>query len=152
MVSPNIGSIDDLINETKKELDQRAVEKIDLDLEKIEEIWNEYKASVNSPSTKVTLENVKIEIVENGVKVVVPSSVSKEEIAREMDLYQKIRENFNNSDLSINLEIDRASFPELEETNSKKIYTLKEKYDHLIKQNPEMDYLVKTLKLKIEQE
>ena len=151
LVSPNIASIDDLINETKKEIGQKSEEKIQLDLSRIGTIWEQYKNEVTSPSTKVTLENVKIELMGEALKLTVPSSVSKEEMIQETDLYHKIRTAFNNNDLDIEIEIDRLAFPELEEINSSKIYTLKEKYDHLMNKNQELEYLVKKLKLKIEE-
>ena len=117
---------------------------------RIKALWEQYKNDVTSPSTKVTLENVKIELIGEAIKLTVPSSVSKEEMIQETDLFHQIRRAFNNNDLDIAIEIDRMAFPELEEINSTKIYTLKEKYDHLMNKKPEVEYLVKKLKLKIE--
>ena len=118
----------------------------------INEVWNTYKDSVTSPSTKVTLENIKIDIEGDSIHIIVPSSVSKEEISQEVHLYEKLRKKFNNNDLTISITVDRSHFPELEDLQSKKIYTMKEKYDHLMEKNPDLDYFVKKLNLKIDQD
>ena len=152
LLTPVIGSIDDLLKETQEELGQKPPDKIKLDLQLISEVWNSYKESVTSPSTKVTLENVKMEIDGEAIHIIVPSSVSKEEITQEVLLYEKLRKRFNNGDLAISITVDRSRFPELEDLQSKKIYTMKEKYDHLVEKNPDLDYLVKKLNLKIDQE
>jgi hypothetical protein len=138
--------------ETQKEMGERTPEKLSLDMEKIKNIWIEHKKTVESPSTKATLEKVIIGIVDDSIQVIVPSNISKEEISQEIHLYQKLREKFNNIDLNVIIDVDRSRFPDLEANQSSKLYTMKEKYDYLSQKNPELDNLVKKLKLKVDQE
>ena len=152
LISPMLGSIDDLLEETEKELGEISEEPLKLDIEVVKSIWDEHIEKVESPSTKATLEKVLIDINDEAVHVIVPSSVSKEEISQELQLYQKLRDRFNNSELNIIIEIDRAQFPDLEDKQGSKMYTMKEKYDYLSKKNPELDNLVKILQLSIDQE
>jgi len=152
MITPMIGSVEDLVNETKKELSEKSSKKLELDLKTAESVWKEHKKTLESPSSKNILDNVKIKIIGDSIKIIVPNSVSKEEISQESGLYKKIREKFNNNDLIINIDVDRSVFPELQEKQGKKIYTMKEKYDHLVEKNPDLDYLINKLKLKIDHE
>ncbi len=152
MITPMIGSVEDLVNETKKELSEKSSKKLELDLKTAESVWKEHKKTLKSPSSKNILDNVKIKIIGDSIKIIVPNSVSKEEISQESGLYKKIREKFNNNDLIINIDVDRSVFPELQEKQGKKIYTMKEKYDHLVEKNPDLDYLINKLKLKIDHE
>ena len=152
LIAPSLGSVEELLLETQKEMGMKLPDKIELDIKSINEVWESHKESIRSPSTKATLEKVKISIVDESIKVIVPSSVSKEEIGQELQLYQKLREKFNNSDLNIIIDVDRSQFSNLEENQHPKMYTMKEKYAYLSDKNPELDNLVKKLKLKIDQE
>ena len=152
ITSSLLGSIDDLLEETQKELGNINDEVIPLDLETVKEVWNTHKESVESPSTKATLEKVIISIDDEVIHVIAPSTVSKEEIAQELHLYQKLRDKFNNKLLNIIIEVDRSQFPELSDQENTRMYTMKEKYDYLVKKNPELNNLVEALKLKVDQE
>ncbi len=152
LLNPMLGSIDDLMAETEKEIRSIKSEKIELNIDQVKKVWDEYRSIVESPSTKVTLEKVLINISENSIHVIVPSSVSKEEISQEVQLYQKLRDEFNNNELNIIIDIDRSQFPDLLDTQGAKMYSMKEKYDYLSEKNPELNNLVKKLKLKVDQE
>lgn len=138
--------------ETEKELGNIITEKIELDLEVINKVWDEHIEKVDSPSTKATLEKVITSISDEGIHVIVPSSVSKEEISQELQLYQNLRDRFNNNELNIIIAIDRSKFPDLIDNQGTKMYTMKEKYDYLSEKNPELANLVRKLKLKVDQE
>ncbi len=140
------------MKETENELGNIKPEKLKLDLELVQNAWNEHRNTVSSPSAKATLEKVVLSISESVIKVVVPSGVSKEEISQEISLYQKLRKIFNNNDLNIIVDIDRGQFPDMSEDQSAKMYTMKEKYDYLTTKNSELDNFVKKLNLKIDQE
>ena len=147
-----LGSLEDLMAETEKELGNIITEKIELDLEVVRKVWNEHIEKVDSPSTKATLEKVITSISDEGIHVIVPSSVSKEEISQELQLYQNLRDRFNNNELNIIIDIDRSKFPDLIDNQGTKMYTMKEKYDYLSEKNPELANLVRKLKLKVDQE
>ncbi len=147
-----LGSIDDLMAETEKEIRSIKSEKIELNIDQVKKVWDEHRGIVESPSTKVTLEKVLINISENSIHVIVPSSVSKEEISQEIQLYQKLRDEFNNNELNIIIDIDKSQFPDLLDTQGSKMYSMKEKYDYLSEKNPELNNLVEKLKLKVDQE
>jgi hypothetical protein len=138
--------------ETEKELGNIITEKIELDLDVVRKVWNEHIEKVDSPSTKATLEKVITSVSDEGIHVIVPSSVSKEEISQELQLYQNLRDRFNNNELNIIIDIDRSKFPDLIDNQGTKMYTMKEKYDYLSEKNPELANLVRKLKLKVDQE
>jgi len=82
----------------------------------------------------------------------VPSSVAKEEIQQEVQLYSTVRAYFNRNDLRIEVIVDRSSFPDSEIKTQRKLVTAKEKYDHLVNLNPVLDKLIDALNLKPDQD
>ncbi len=149
---PSISSIDDLLSQAKEEVNSKANEAKELTLEELLTIWNEYAESISSPTTQAIVKNIQLKIVENKVVGAVPSSIAKEEIQQETDLYTKIRDYFNQNDLMIEIEVDRELFPDAIEEPTRKLYTSKEKYDHLVTVNPDLDAFIDTLDLKPDQD
>lgn len=149
---PSLASIEDLIKETEEELGQKPPEKLPLNIEKVMEVWESHKALLESPSSKATMENTFVSIENESIMVVVPSSVSKEEINQQVDLYQKLRNAFNNNELNVIIDVDRSRFPDLADNSTIRMYTMKEKFDYLAEKNPELNNLVKVLNLKVDQE
>lgn len=149
--TPSISSIDHLIESAKKELANKKSEARPLILSEIEDVWREYVEQVESTTAKTIIGGVLLSIKEDRIVGHVPSSIAKEEIQQETALYSKIRKHFNQNDLSIELVVDRARFPEVAETAVKKLYTTKEKYEHLKSINPLLEDFIDRLQLKPEE-
>jgi DNA polymerase-3 subunit gamma/tau len=149
--TPSISSIDHLIESARKELANKKSEVKPLILLELEALWQEYLEQVESTTSKTIMGGVQLSIIEDRIVGYVPSSIAKEEIQQETALYTKIREHFNQNDLSIELVVDREKFPEVAETAIRKLYTTKEKYEHLKSINPLLDDFIDSLQLKPEE-
>ncbi len=150
--TPALSSIEDLLSEVHKELESKDEAKRELVLHEIETIWNHYSQNSASPTTQVIFDQAILEIVNHRIQIVVPTNIAKEEILQEPELYGQLREHFNQPDLAIDVLVNRERFPDTEEMKPKKLYTTKEKYDHLVSQNPMLEDMVKKLKLKPDQD
>lgn len=147
-----ISSIDDHISRANETISAKSIAIKDVTQAEAESVWNEYASSLESPTLNTILKNVLIKTDNNGIKVLVPSSVAKEEIQQEVQLYSTVRAYFNRNDLRIEVIVDRSSFPDSEIKTQRKLVTAKEKYDHLINLNPDLDKLIDALNLKPDQD
>lgn len=153
MDTPELSSLDHLVSLADKELDHgQEIESISLDLEMINTFWKNYVLKVESPTTRAVLELVKIEISGSDIDLFVPSTISKEEIQQESELYELLRAEFKRPDLEIRITIDRARFPESSIPKQHKLLSSKEKYDHLKDKNILIDKLIDSLGLKLDQD
>ena len=149
--TPNISSLEDILKQAEAQVDANGHGPKALKMEDIEEIWSEYLTSHESSTTASILKIVLKKIVDDKIVVVVPSNIAKEEIQQETELYALLREHFNQGDLVIQIDVDREQFPDIQDRQSKKLITPKEKYDHLKSVNPLVDDLINKLDLKLEQ-
>ena len=151
MNTPSISSLEDVLKKAEEQVAANGHGPTDLNMDDIEAIWSAYIDDHESSTTSGILKTVLKDIVEGKIVITVPSNIAKEEIQQETDLYAKLREHFNQGDLVIQIVVDRQKFPDIQEGQSKKLYTPKEKYDHLKSVNPLVDDLINSLDLKLEQ-
>lgn len=149
--TPNISSLDAILKQAEDELKASGKGRVDLSLPEIDKIWQSYAADHESGTTTAILNMVVKEIIEDRLVITVPSNIAREEIQQETDLYQKLRDYFNQNDLVIDVLVDRKKFPDIEEQQTKKLFTAKEKYEHLKAKNPLVDELIEKLNLKLDQ-
>jgi len=124
---------------------------IEVNLEDVERIWSDYVSRCESPTTSSILKNVIKKIEAEEVLIYVPTNIAREEIQQETDLYTELREHFKKPGLNIITQVDREHFPDLLDTNNKKLVTPKEKYDHLKAINPLIEDLIEKLDLKLDE-
>ena len=146
--TPQLSSIADMLKSAKKEIASEDNTPKALVMEEVDKIWEGYASSLESTTTAAIVRNVIKDIVDNQLVLVAPSNIAREEIQQETELYSKLREHFNQRDLTIKIDVDRSQFPDFEEQQVKKALTPKEKYDHLKSVNPLIDDLIDTLGLK----
>ena len=146
--TPQLSSIADMLKSAQKEIASEDNTPKALVMEEVDEIWEGYASSLESTTTAAIVRNVIKDIVDNQLVLVSPSNIAREEIQQETELYSKLREHFNQRDLTIKIDVDRSQFPDFEEQQVKKALTPKEKYDHLKSVNPLIDDLIDTLGLK----
>jgi DNA polymerase-3 subunit gamma/tau len=150
--TPLISSVDELIASAQSQIDTTNHERRSLDLDEITEMIIAYGAGKDSPTTKAILNQSIVEIVGEEIRIFVPTTIAREEIQQEVELFGHIREHFNQHDLLIDVTVDRDKFPDIELITQKKMFTPKEKYDHLVNKNPLIADLISALNLKVDQE
>lgn len=145
--SPKLSSIEDLLSAAQETVEAKKAEAKALNVDELKEVWMAYTAKLESATSRAAMENVLMEIDGDHFKIIVPSTIAKEEIQAELGLYTAIRDHFLRSDLLLQIELDRSRFPDMEEVAQRKVYTVKEKYDHLLAINPAVDQLIDDLGL-----
>lgn len=107
-----------------------------LDLEVVKKIWDNYVSNHHSPSVKTALKVKKIQVEGKKINVFVPSSGVLKTINQEENLLVKIRQKFDIDDLEFIPIVDLEKFPEHQKFVPKKVLSPKEKYEHMVAQNP----------------
>jgi len=149
--TPSISSIEDILKEAEAEVAVNKDVKKEVNIEEVDDIWNSYVSTIESATTSGILNTVIRKVLDGKILITVPSNIAKEEIQQEATLYANLRDHFNQTDLAINIEVDREQFPGMAEANATKLVTPKEKYDHLKAINPLVDDLIEKLDLKLDE-
>jgi len=69
----------------------------------------------------------------------------------EAGLYARLRTYFNQSDMTLDVALDRTYFPDAVEAETKKLVTPRERYDHLKEKNPLIDKFIDQMDLKLDE-
>ena len=149
--TPNISSLEDILKQAEEQVGNNPHAPKALNLDDVEIIWSAYTEEHESSTTTSVLSTVHKDIIEDQLIITVPSNIAKEEIQQETELYALLRDHFNQGDLVIQINVDREQFPDMQSQQNRKLYTPKEKYDHLKSVNPLVDDLITQLDLKLEQ-
>jgi DNA polymerase-3 subunit gamma/tau len=147
--TPSFASVDSLLAKVKEDFKaEEALKSEEIKLEDILVVWQNYRDKTVTPSTKGVLEKSMLDLSDEGLKITVASVIAKEIIQQEIPLMQEIRKSIRNSNLDIEILVDKAQFPETELSKPKKYLGFKEKYELMLAKNQSLEKLVKKLELK----
>ncbi len=141
--------MEDMMKEVEEEK-KNETQPIDLNFDNILKTVDEYKKNVKSQIVVNALNEILFEEENKGLKIFVPTDLSKEILSQERDLINLLREIHHNPILDIEMVVDLKRFPEHKEIERKKILSTKEKYEILVKKNPEIQDFIKSFDLHID--
>ncbi|HHS96272.1 MAG TPA: DNA polymerase III subunit gamma/tau, partial [Phaeodactylibacter sp.] len=145
---PKLDSLDALDKEIENEA---PLVQLQLNIETLQEVWTAYTKQIDSPTTRMTFQQVKLAVEDNTIQVSVPSSMSKSMIIAESQLLPFLRSHLKNNRLVLEIKIDASLAPASQEKEkAPKAFSLKEKYHAMRKVNPLVDDLVERFGLKPE--
>lgn len=144
-----IGNIDAIRQKIKEESAAKSAQSKPLTKEFLQKCWDEYILTIESNSTISALKLAQIEVTD-GIKVYVPTSVTKDIIQQELNLIQTIRDTFNQPDLALNVVVDLEKFPDQEQFRPKKMLTNREKYEKMLQKNPLLSKMTEKFDLKVD--
>ena len=119
-------------------------------IEGIKKIWDEYQEANSSLSTKTAMKHTLLKLEENNMIITVPNAATKNIIAQEGAIIDRIRDAFGLSTLTLELVIDKLQFPEIEEVTIKQTLSTKEIFEDFKAKNNHFMELVSKLDLKPE--
>lgn len=140
----------------KANIKQSEIEKAEarksISLELINEIWSSYSKHNPSKSVQTALNLAILSLEGKTISAKVPTLVTKEMILQESTLIEKLREDLGMSDLKFNIEVDKALFPDFEDTKPIQLMSQKEKYIMMLEKKPSLGSFTKKLGLKLDTE
>ncbi|HOY13210.1 MAG TPA: DNA polymerase III subunit gamma/tau [Saprospiraceae bacterium] len=135
----------------KKVLEEEALKaqaQKGFNLEGVKNIWNQYLEANPSVSTKTAMKHTILQLEENNLIITVPNAATKNLIAQEGAIIDRIREEFGLTTLTIELIIDKAQFPDMEEVQIKQILSTKDVFEHFKNKNEHFTNFITKLELK----
>ena len=141
-----------LKKEVRQELESEKSSPRDFSLKDLENIVNQYIENLSSPYVSNVLKELKMELKDQIVTLIVPSEMTENLIREELPLMEQMRDALPESAYQILIKVDPDQFPEYEELKPKKILTNKEKFELFQEKNPLVAKLVDVFDLKIDAE
>ena len=135
----------------KKVLEEEALKaqaQKGFNLESVKNIWNQYLEANPSVSTKTAMKHTILQLDGNNLIITVPNAATKNLIAQEGPIIDRIREEFGLTTLTIELIIDKAQFPDMEEVQIKQTLSTKEVFEHFKSKNEHFTKFITKLELK----
>jgi DNA polymerase III subunit gamma/tau len=146
--TPRLVDLSDLEEELENEIDEPIAEQKEITREEFQKVWNEYAKNIKSPSVRTTISNAEFELKDESIKVTVGSTMAKEMVQQEAELMQFIRDQLGRQELIMEVLIDPDKLPDEAKVKPKKLFSTKEKYDQMLKENPLIDEMRKRFDLK----
>lgn len=140
--------LDAILASVKAEEKQIAELRKGLNQETLDELWTNYAAEHQSPSTKAMLEMAIVKLDGKRIDITVPSNHYKNMVLEEDDLKDLLRRSLGTPDLMLNPVADRSAFPDIEVEKPKILLSTKEKYQHLADKHPALRTMAEHLELK----
>lgn len=142
-------NLDSLLSRIEADETEKAASSKPFTEEFIQSFFESQKEKTNSKSLLTALNYVKINIVDDHVKVLTPTQIYIDFIRQENELIESLHDLYPNRDLKMQFEVSEETFPDYEPPKMPKMLTTKEKYDMLISKNPHFEKMVTEFKLKI---
>lgn len=145
---PQLASLSSLKSRIKEKKESAAASTLDLSLENVERIWNNYSEKVESKSIAVSLKNAVLSVDGNSIKIAVPGEVAKQTIRSQKKLLEKLRRSFGSHVVETTIQVDESLRKE-EDNNGPKLTSSREKYHYMAEKNPNLNKLMDALGLKV---
>ncbi len=140
-----LASLDDLAKEVENEsAEEESKEKVEVTLEKVQEVWNEYTQAITSKAAQTSLKNAELAYQEGQIIVTVGSSLAEGHIRKELrDLMPTLHKKLQNKRITLEFNIDSSKSMIHKAPTKPKVLTPKEKFDQMKEQNPLVEKIYK---------
>ena len=145
-----LSSIDSLMSQVLKEEEAKKQARKAMSIELVDKIWLAYIEANESPSVKVALKSCFRSLEGRTITVKVGSENGKNIILQEDRLKDELRAKLGAEDLILDVIVDKALFPEVEQEKPKTLYSNREKYELMNGKNPLLGELRTRFDLKID--
>lgn len=147
MPNLNLGAFEETMKKVQEEEKSREQNLVELSVEAVQEVLEEYSKSIDSKSIKQVLSIVRIEQVKDSIKMYVPSIIARESVAQQDRLMDEIREKFGRTDLALPVIVDLDKFPDYIAPVAATRLSEKDKYLMMAEKNPLLKELQKKFDL-----
>ena len=146
----SLSSLESLRNMVKAEEQAKKEARKAMSIELVDKIWEDYVKENESASVKVAMKNSFRSLSGRTITVKVGSENGKNIILQEERLKNLLREHLGAEDLILDVIVDKALFPEVEQVKPKTLYNNREKYELMNNKNPQLGELRTRFDLKID--
>jgi len=137
--TPSIKNLGTIAQEVRQnETTQEVQEAIQLELGKVQEVWNTYTEQVDQNSLEHVLKTTELSLAEDEAVIIamVGSRLGENMLRQETKLIEALREAFNAPTLRIDIRIDESRLLKQQKPRVRKPSTPREKFDKMVAINP----------------
>lgn len=113
--------------------------------------WNQLIAEQKSNSLRMFMSQAEITVTQQNIAIKVGSAMSREALRHDLKLDERIRMSFREENVIATIEVDSAMAEREEKSQTKRLYSGKEKWEMLVKANPKLAELKEKLELTIDE-
>lgn len=124
---------------------------LELNSDTIQQFWKELMDQQKSNSLRMFMAQAEIELDKKNIHIKVGSAMAREAIRMDLKLDDKLRSTFREDDLIAVIELDPILSEREEKSQTKKLYSAKEKWDIMIAVNPSLLDFKDKLELSIDE-
>jgi DNA polymerase III subunit gamma/tau len=145
---PKLQSLGSLKNRIKEKKENARSESLEFTLDNVKKIWEREHQKIKSRSVSVALNNTVLELKADAIRIGTSGEVAKQTVRMQKKLLEKLRKSFDRPNIEVEVYVDEELRVKAEQSGPK-FTTAKEKFDHMRKQNPVLEKLMKELNLKL---
>jgi DNA polymerase-3 subunit gamma/tau len=113
--------------------------------------WNQLIAEQKSNSLRMFMSQAEITVTQQNIAIKVGSAMSREALRHDLKLDERIRMSFREENVIATIEVDSAMAEREEKSQTKRLYSGKEKWEMLVEANPKLAELKEKLELTIDE-
>ncbi len=113
--------------------------------------WNQLIAEQKSNSLRMFMSQAEITVTQQNIAIKVGSAMSREALRHDLKLDERIRMSFREENVIATIEVDNAMAEREEKSQTKRLYSGKEKWEMLVEANPKLAELKEKLELTIDE-
>ncbi len=113
--------------------------------------WNQLIAEQKSNSLRMFMSQAEITVTQQNIAIKVGSAMSREALRHDLKLDERIRMSFREENVIATIEVDSAMAEREEKSQTKRLYSGKEKWEMLVQANPKLAELKEKLELTIDE-
>lgn len=137
---PSLQSTSSLTKAVEEEIRTKEENVQELTVELVRAAWKKYGEGLHSASTRNMFENSDVFLENEVIRVMVPTSIARDTLAKETAFIQSLRDEFLRSDLKVEINIDEEKAAALKASTVRPM-NAKEKFEALRAANPNFQSL-----------
>lgn len=137
---PSLQSTSSLTKAVEEEIRTKEENVQELTVELVRAAWKKYGEALHSASTRNMFENSDVFLENEIIRVMVPTSIARDTLAKETAFIQSLRDEFLRSDLKVEINIDEEKAAALKASTVRPM-NAKEKFEALRATNPNFQSL-----------
>ncbi len=146
-----VPTLEELIAETEQESLIASLPSQEWTLTNVQKEWDNYAANITKDSVKIAFKNTELGLEQNTIIAKVSSELAENMIRQENGLLEQLRTAFQQTNIALNIQVDKAKVPSKATLEKPKILTQKDVLENMIQVNPLVKDFIQHFDLTLEE-
>jgi DNA polymerase-3 subunit gamma/tau len=146
-----VPTLEELIAETEQESLIASLPSQEWTLTNVQKEWDNYATNITKDSVKIAFKNTELGLEQNTIIAKVSSELAENMIRQENGLLEQLRTAFQQTNIALNIQVDKAKVPSKATLEKPKILTQKDVLENMIQVNPLVKDFIQHFDLTLEE-